>query len=383
MIPLAIPNLSGNERKYLNECIDSTFVSSVGQFVIRLEELVSEASGTIYTVATSAGTTALHTALMSVGVQRDDMVIIPSYTFIATANAVAHCGAIPWLVDIDETSWTMSAEILENELKRKTVMRNGRLYHRDLQRKIAAIMPVYTLGNPADIECIKEIAAKYSLPVVADAAAAIGAEYKHGKIGKYADVTVYSFNGNKTITCGGGGAITSNDKAVMDRARHLSTTARVGADYDFDMVGYNYRMTNIQAAVGCAQLEQLNEFIEKKRYIRSYYQEHLSDVEGISFFPQPEWGKSTCWFSGIVLTGVYNIKIKDVCEKLKAEGIESRPFWKPIHLQLPYQSVEKSNLSVTENIWNRILTLPCSTGITEKELDQTVVAVKKVIEDRS
>ncbi len=378
MIPLAVPDLNGNERKYLNECIDSTFVSSVGQFVVRLEEMVSAVSGTAYAVATSAGTTALHTALLSAGVQRDDMVIIPSYTFIATANAVSHCGAIPWCIDIDEASWTMSADILEDELERKVVMIDGKPYHSALRRRIAAVVPVYTLGNPADIDRIKEIASRYGLPVVADAAAAVGAEYKHDKAGKYADITVYSFNGNKTVTCGGGGAIVSNDKELIDRAKHLSTTARVGADYDFDMVGYNYRMTNIQAAVGCAQMERLHELISHKRRIRQYYRNSLSDIKGICFFPEPEWGESTCWFSGIVFDRDCNIKIKEVCEKLKAEGIESRPFWKPVHLQLPYQNVEKSTLQVTESIWNRILTLPCSTGITTEELQQTVKSVRQV-----
>lgn len=379
MIPLSIPNLTGNEKKYLSECIDSTFVSSVGQFVVRLEEMVADVSGTAYAVATSAGTTALHTALMSVGVGRDDLVIIPSYTFIATANAVAHCGAEPWCVDIDEASWTMSPSILEEELKNKVVMIDGEPYHRIREKRVAAIMPVYTLGNPADIDSIKSIALKYDLPVVADAAAAIGATYQGEKAGRQADVTAYSFNGNKTISCGGGGAIVSDKEEVMKRARHLSTTARVGSEYDFDMVGYNYRMTNIQAAVGCAQMERLAEFIEKKRYIRNYYKENLGDIDGISFFPEPSWGESTCWFSGIMIDEQSNISIREICNRLNALGIESRAFWKPVHLQLPYEKVEKSYLGVTEKIWNRILTLPCSTGITDEELEMSVQAVKSVL----
>lgn len=379
MIPLSVPNLSGNEKKYLNECIDSTFVSSVGQFVVKLEEMVSEVSGTLYAVATSAGTTALHTALMSVGVENGDIVIIPSYTFIATANAVAHCGAEPWCIDVDEISWTMSPQILEEELKNKITLVDGKPYHSTRGKRVAAVMPVYTLGNPADINSIKEIAQRYDLPVVADAAAAIGAIYKGEKAGKQADVMAYSFNGNKTITCGGGGAIVSNNEEIMKRARHLSTTARVGLEYDFDMVGYNYRMTNIQAAVGCAQMERLNEFIDKKRYIRGYYKENLSDIDGISFFPEPIWGKSTCWFSGIVIGGQRKMKIREICDQLRTLGIESRPFWKPIHLQQPYENVDRSDLSVTEGIWDRILTLPSSTGITDEELQVTVQAVRKVI----
>ena len=380
MIPLSVPNVTGNEKKYLNECIDSTFVSSVGQFVTRLEKMVAEISGTAYAVATSAGTTALHTALMSVGVAAGDMVVIPSYTFIATANAVAHCGAIPWCVDIDRESWTMSPEILETELQDKTVMKDGRPYHRTSGKRIAAIMPVYTLGNPADMDEIQRIAQKYHLPVVADAAAAIGVGYKQRKAGSLADVTVYSFNGNKTVTCGGGGAIVSDNEAIMTRARHLSTTARVGAEYDFDMVGYNYRMTNLQAAVGCAQLERAEEFVEKKRAVRQYYEKNLQGLDGVSFFPKPLWAESTCWFSGIVIDKKIGMDIRTICARLRDMGIESRAFWKPVHLQQPYQNVEKSSMEVTEGIWDRILTLPCSTGITEEELAITVEAVKKAMQ---
>lgn len=379
MIPLAVPSLTGNEKKYLNECIDSTFVSSVGQFVTRLEEMVAEISGSAYAVATSAGTTALHTALMSVGVGPEDIVIIPSYTFIATANAVAHCGAIPWCVDIDRDSWTMSPEILETELRGKTVMRDGQPYHQMSGKRVAAIMPVYTLGNPADMDEIQSIAKRYNLPVVADAAAAIGVGYKQKKAGSLADVTVYSFNGNKTVTCGGGGAIVSDNEAIMTRARHLSTTARVGSEYDFDMVGYNYRMTNLQAAVGCAQLERVEEFVAKKRSIREYYKNNLQDLQGISFFPEPSWAESTCWFSGIVVDKEIGIDTRMICARLRDRGIESRLFWKPVHLQQPYQNVEKSSMDITERIWDHILTLPCSTGITEEELAITVEAVKKTI----
>lgn len=379
MIPLSVPNLTGNEKKYLNECIDSTFVSSVGQFVTRFEEMTAELSGTAYAVATSAGTTALHTALMSVGVETGDMVLIPSYTFIATANAVAHCGATPWCVDIDADSWTMSPEILAAELKEKTVMVDGQLRHRESGSRVAAIMPVYTLGNPADMDEIQRIADEYSLPVVADAAAAIGAGYKQKKAGNLADVTVYSFNGNKTVTCGGGGAIVSDHEKVMEKARHLSTTARVGSEYDFDMVGYNYRMTNIQAAVGCAQLEKVDEFVGKKRAIREYYKDNLRDMDGISFFPEPLWAESTCWFSGIVIDEKVGPGIREISARLRDMGIESRPFWKPVHLQKPYRNVEKSSLEVTEGIWDHILTLPCSTGITEEELAITVDAVRKAI----
>ena len=279
MIPLAVPDLTGNERRYLNQCIDTTFVSSVGEFVNRIEEITAEKCGIRYAVATSSGTTGLHLALMGCGVKRDDIVIIPTFTFIATANAVAHCGATPWLMDISWDSWTLDVEQLEQELLDNTVWNYESLIHKETGKRVAAIMPVYTLGNIPNMNKIREIANKYHLPLIADGAAALGAEYKGKKIGTLADLTVISFNGNKTVTAGGGGMVVGNNEALAKRLRHLSTTARVTAEYDHDMVGYNYRMTNIQAAVGCAQLERLEEFLEKKRKIRAFYNQAFSKIE--------------------------------------------------------------------------------------------------------
>lgn len=378
MIFLAEPNLTGNERKYLNECIDTTFVSSVGSFVNRFEEDVTRIAGAAYGTATSSGTTGLHMALKSCGVGRDELVCIPSFTFIATANAVAHCGAQPWLIDISEESWTLSPEVLERELKNKTIVKEGKVYHKENGMRVAAIMPVYTLGMPADMDKIKAIAKKYGLPVIADAAAAIGATYKERPLGQIADATVFSFNGNKTVTCGGGGAIVSMDREIVDLAKHLSTTARCGVAYDHDMIGYNYRMTNIQAAVGCAQLERVQQFVEKKKYIRNYYTSHLGDIEGVSVFPEVEWADSACWFSGLVLDGKYNVK--DICEKLKEKEIEARTFWKPVHMQKPYRDAEKSEMTVTEAIWEHIITLPCSTMITEEQLEYITASMRDILE---
>lgn len=204
MIPLAVPNLFGNERNYLNQCVDTTFVSSVGEFVTRLERMCADACGVRYGVATSSGTTELHLALMGCDVKRDDIVIIPTFTFIATANAVAHCGAIPWLIDIAPKTWTMDTKQLENELSNKTERQGDILCHKTTGKRVVAIMPVYTLGNVVNMEAINEIAKKYRLQVIADAAAAIGATYYGEKIGKWAKLTVLSFNGNKTVTVGGG-----------------------------------------------------------------------------------------------------------------------------------------------------------------------------------
>ena len=377
MIYLAEPNLSGNEKKYLNQCIDTTFVSSVGEFVTRFEEDICKVSEVKYGTAVSSGTAGLHMALRACGVGRDELVCIPTFTFIATANAVMHCGAEPWLIDIDVKSWTMNPEVLEEELLKKAYIREGKVFHKASGRRVGAIMPVYTLGMPADMDEINRIADRYNLPVIADAAAAIGARYNGENIGGIANATVYSVNGNKTITCGGGGAIVSNQERLIKLAKHLATTARCGIAYDHDMVGYNYRMTNLQAAVGCAQLERVEEFLLKKKYIRNFYNQSFRQVEDVLLFPEVKWADSACWFSGLVLSD--SCKVKKLCEALKEKGIEAKAFWKPIHLQKPYLQAERSDMTISEKTWDRIITLPSSTGITETELEYVVSSVKELL----
>lgn len=369
MIPLAVPNLTGREREYLNRCIDTTFVSSVGEFVNQLEEMTAGICGTNQAVATSSGTTGLHLALVGCDVKRDEIVIIPTFTFIATANAIAHCGAIPWLMDVSEDSWTMDAAQVEREIEEKTMWDGERLIHAESGRRVAAIMPVYTLGNIPAMARLRALADRYRLPLIADAAAALGAAYQGKNLGELADLTVFSFNGNKTVTAGGGGAITGTDEALLKKLKHLSSTARVTAEYDHDMVGYNYRMTNIQAAVGCAQLERLDEFVERKRAIRRFYNNAFHERNDVGLFPASPEAESVCWFSGIVLKqgGIENVRV--LVEKMRNRGIECRSFWKPVHLQKPYRNALRADsLNIADSLWDRILTLPCSTGITDDEL---------------
>ena len=374
MIPLAVPQLSGNEAKYLQECVDSTFVSTVGPFVGRFEQMVAAAAGSQHCVATSAGTTGLHAALVALGVDRDDVVIIPSFTFIATANAVSHAGATPWLMDVSRHSWTLDPEQLASELERNTKVKRGTLVHRGSGKRVAAIIPVHTFGTPADMDAIVEVAKRYSLPVIADAAAALGATSRSRKIGELgADLTMFSFNGNKTVTAGGGGAVTGDDEELVKKLRHLTTTARVSANYDHDVVGFNYRMTNLQAAVGCAQMEQLDAFITKKRHIRAKYNEAFADLAGVEFFPEVAGTESACWFSGFVTNAGTADRVRAA---LQAQSIDARPTWKPMHLQLPYMNAPRASLDVSDDIWQRIVTLPCSTGITNAELDTVIDAVR-------
>ena len=379
MIPLAIPNLAGRESQYLQECVSTNFVSSVGPFVDRFEKELAQKVGANFAVSTSSGTTALHLALTVLGVRHNDLVILPSFTFIASANSISHCGAMPWLFDVDEGSWTISVAQLERVLEEKTKIESGRVIHKITGQRVAAIMPVYTLGTAPEMSAIRKVADKYKLPVIADAAAALGATYHHEQLGDLADLTAFSFNGNKIITSGGGGMIVGNNEALMKRAKHLCTTARVSEDYLHDEVGFNYRMTNVGAALGCAQLELLDKFLNKKREIARKYRAAFLNLNDVSCFPMPAWSESACWFSGVVLGKKW--EVKKVCEQLKVKGIAARPFWMPIHLQPPYAHALRESLSTTESFWRGILTLPCSTSLTEKDQDYVIHTLQNILRE--
>lgn len=374
MIPLCVPNLSGNEAAYLAECVASTFVSTVGPFVGRFEQMVAEAAGAAGAVATSAGTTALHAALVTVGVRPGDLVVCPTLTFVASANAISHCGATPWLFDVDRESWTLDPRLLAEALAKETQAREDSRVHIPTGRRVSAIVPVFTLGVPADMDALTAIAREFGLPVVVDGAAALGGTYKgrlSGDLG--ADLTMYSFNGNKTATAGGGGAVAGNDTALLAAFRHLTTTARVGADYDHDVVGFNYRMTNLQAAVGCAQMEQLDGFVAAKRRIAARYNDAFRGLNGIGRFPDPAWAYSPAWFSGFVFeTEDGGERSRQLRAHLRQNGIDARPFWKPMHLQPPYRDAPRTAVPVSSHLWDKIVTLPCSTHLTEND-QQTVI----------
>ena len=378
MIPLCVPSLEGNEARYLQECIESTFVSSVGAFVDRLEGLSAQAAGSRLGVATSSGTTALHLALMSVGVGRDDLVILPSYTFIASANAISHAGAVPWLMDVTAESWTLDPRLLAEQLERETRRDGDRLIHAASGRRVAAVMPVHTLGHPAHMDPIVAAARAFGLKVVADGAAALGSTYKGRPMGQLgADLSAVSFNGNKTVTAGGGGMVLGDDEALMALARHISTTARVGTDYTHDRVGYNYRLTNLQAAVGCAQLERLDQLVSAKRRIRDAYDAALAGLPGVTLFPRVDWAEGAAWFSGILLKDAEAVVAAR--GKLREAGIDARPFWKPVHLQPPYAQAPRTPMPVSDSLWGRVLTLPCSANLTPADQERVITVLREIV----
>ena len=377
MVPLSVPNLSGREADYLQACIDSGFVSTAGPFVNEFEACVSEFTGAIAAVSTNTGTAALHLAMHVLGVEQNDLVIIPSLTFIASANAISQCGAAPLIVDIDPETWLLSADLVEKLLETQTRAGSIGRIHIGTGRRVSAIMVVYTNGLVPDMVRFRNIADRFGLKLVADAAAAIGARRGGVDIGKLsADLSILSFNGNKTITTGGGGMLFGRDANIIERCRHLSSTARVNADYEHDAVAFNYRMTNVQAAVGLAQMERADEFIERKREVRDFYNRSLCGDERIKTFPVLQDHKDPCWLSGVTLDG---INVDQVIAKLSADGVQARRFYRPVHMQEPYANAPNFLDSSAEAVWPGVITLPCSAGIKDEELEFVAKKFKAVI----
>ena len=380
LIPLAEPNLSGREAEFLQDCIATGQVSSIGPYVSRLEAMAATAAGAAHATATASGTSGLHVALTALGVEPGDLVILPSYTFIAGANAVSHCGALPWLIDIAADDLCLDPDLLAGELARETSKESEGLIHRQTGRRVAAIMPVHAIGMPADMDPLVAVARDHGLPVVADGAAALGARYRDRLVGEMgADLTILSFNGNKTFTCGGGGMVLGDDADLIERVRHLATTARVGPGYDHDTVGFNYRMTNLEAAVGCAQLERLGTFVAAKRRIQETYTRDLTEISGVLPMPSRDGADSACWLSGVLLDKRVHPEPGTLRDRLRQRGVDCRPFWKPMHLQAPYVGVPRSGMEVVEEMWDRVLVLPCSTHLSEAQQQTVVSAVKEVL----
>lgn len=383
MIPLAEPNLSGNEARYLAECVASNFVSSVGPFVPRFESMVAEASGRCGAVATSSGTAALHASLVALGVSPGDLVIVPSLSFIATANAVAYCHARPAFLDVSSTSWTLDPGQLRRFIGEACESSGGTVVHRDSGARVAAVIAVHTLGHPADMDALESICAAHGLPLLADAAAALGATYGGRPAAARGTLAAISFNGNKTVTCGGGGAIVGDDPALMRAVRHLTTTARVGRDYEHDRVGFNYRMSNLEAAVGCAQLERLDEFVARKRAIAERYDRALSGLPGVGAFPRAPWGQSACWFGGFVAGPDCPMPGGAIIDHLAGRSIGARRFWKPMHLQPPFADCPRGPLEVADGLWERVVTLPSSTHLTDVQQETVIAAVREALAGRT
>jgi aminotransferase in exopolysaccharide biosynthesis len=358
-IPLHAPYFGGNEKKYLADTIDSTFVSSVGAYVNRFEEMMAEITGAKYAIATTNGTTALHLALIIAGVKRDEEVITQPLTFVATANAITHAQGTPVFVDVDKDTMGMSPAALETFLKENAEVNNGNAYNKKTGRRIAACVPMHTFGFPCRIDEIAEVCHKYHIPLVEDAAESLGSYYKEKHTGNYGVVAAFSFNGNKTITCGGGGALITNDEQLAKHAKHLSTTAKIPHPYEFvhDEVGYNYRMPNLNAALACAQLEQLPNILDNKRVLATTYKNYFAD-KNIQLVTEIADAKANHWLNTIILN---NLEERDTFLKATNDSnVMTRPIWKLMNKLPMYSGCQTGPLENSNWLEDRVVNIPSS-----------------------
>lgn len=372
VIPLCEPFLDGREVPYIVDCVSSTWVSSNGEYVERFEQAVAQAAGVSHAVACVSGTAALHISLLLSGIAPDDEVLVPTVTFIAPINAVRYAGAWPVFFDCDEHA-TVDLDAMERFLRHECDRRDGFTVNARSGRKVAGIIPVHVFGTPVDMDRVLEIAAEFGLAVVEDAAEALGSRYRKRPCGGLAPIGAMSFNGNKIVTSGGGGAILTDDAQVAQRARHLTTQAKEpGVEYLHDQVGYNYRMNNILAALGLAQIETLADRLAAKRLNFGRYEELLGADRLVQ---QPSWSDSNRWFYAYLCEDA--AEKRRILESCAAADIQVRPLWYPNHLQQPYRQMQSYEIDAANDYYDRIVNLPCSVHLTESQLDRVVDVIQR------
>jgi perosamine synthetase len=375
-IALSLPNISGNEWKYVKDCLDTGWISSVGSYVTDFEKMIAEFTSSTYAIAAMNGSAALHLSLQLAGIQQGDYVICPNITFIATCNTVSYHKADPILIDVDKFTWQMDLNILEQFLESETILneRNGKivsLYKKD-NRVISIIMPVHVLGNMCDMDRLMDIANRFHLTVVEDSTEALGSTYKGKHAGTFGLLGTSSFNGNKLISTGGGGMIFTNDEAIAKHAKHLTTQAKIDPfEYMHDETGYNYRLVNILAAVGVAQMEQLPSFLERKKVIDSTYRTALEN-ESLRFQKIGDDVVPNNW-----LHTMWVDEQRPMIKHLLDNGVQCRPFWVPMN-QLP---MYKNNLYINDNdssdmVYKHCISIPSSTGLTDEEVEKVIQVIQ-------
>lgn len=378
-IPLSVPHIGGNEWKYVKECLDTGWVSSTGPFVGRFEKAVAGVVRANHAVAVVNGTAALHTALLIIGVKPGEEVLVSDLTFVAPVNAIYYAGAHPVMMDADPETWQIDTAKVEQFLNEECERRQGGCFNKKTGRHVSAILPVHILGLACDMDKIIALAKQFCLKVVEDSAEAMGVCYKGRHVGTFGDVSAFSFNGNKVLTTGGGGMVVTSEKAMADYARYLTTQAKDNPlEYIHNEIGYNYRLTNLQAAMGLAQLEKLDVFLAKKRSIASFYKEALRDRSDITLMPEPSYCEPTYWLYTVLLDEKSTLEDrKRVLKSLHALGIEARPFWHPIHALPPYQKEIAFDIRHAIRLYERGVCLPSSVGLEVGDLQRVVDALKK------
>ena len=360
------PCFKGNEWLYLKECLDSTFVSSVGKFVNRFEDELAAYSGAKHAVAVVNGTAALHIALKLANVQPGDEVLIPALTFVATANAVTYCGATPHFVDSDESTMGVDATKLRDYLASYTDQRAGQCVNRATGRVVRALVPMHTFGHPVDLDSLLAVAQDFNIALVEDAAESLGSYYHGQHTGTFGLLGTLSFNGNKTITTGGGGAILTNNTELARHAKHLTTTAKMphAWEYRHDEIGYNYRMPNLNAALGCAQLEQLPAMLAAKRELFKRYQAAFVSVMGVKLVVEPEQCQSNYWLQALMLDAEQVNQRDSILKATNETGFMTRPVWILMHELMPFKDCPRMNLVVAQSLSQRLINIPSSSNLT-------------------
>ncbi len=361
-IPLHEPRFIGNEKKYLRECIESTFVSSVGKFVDEFEEKIAKYIGAKYAIATTNGTSALHVSLLLADVNQNSEVITQALTFVATCNAISYCNAKPVFIDVDRDTMGLSPLALRSFLEKNTTVKNKQCINNSTKKVIKACLPMHSYGFPCRIDEIKEICDEYYIFLIEDAAESTGSLYKKKFTGTFGQIGAMSFNGNKIITAGGGGCIITNDENLARKAKHLTTTAKVPHRWDFnhDMVGYNYRMPNLNAAVLVAQLENLDNFILKKRKLASEYERFFKSIS-YNFFKEPKNSTSNYWLNSIILK---NKKQRDqFLDETNSKGVMTRPIWMLMNRLPMFKDSQSDDLKNSEWLDERVVNIPSSVAL--------------------
>ena len=364
-VSLHEPVFDGNEWAYVKECLDTGWVSSAGKYVDRFEADLAAYTGARRAVAVVNGTAALHIALMLAGVERGDEVLVPALTFVATANAVAYCGAVPHFVDSEEATLGLDPYKLAEYLGRAAVIEGGVCRNRQTGRVIRAVVPMHTFGHPVDLDPLVDVCERFGIVMIEDAAESLGSYYKGRHTGRWGRMATLSFNGNKVITTGGGGAILTDDDALADRAKHLTTTGKKAHRwaYEHDTVAYNYRLPNLNAALGCAQLEQLDHFLVQKRRLAERYIEAFRSVDGARFVTEPSFARSNYWLNALLLDEDHAHERDQLLAVSNDGGIMTRPVWTLMSSLPMYEACPRMDLAVAESIERRLVNIPSSASL--------------------
>ena len=376
-IPLSEPTQTGREWDYVRDCLETNWLSSAGPYVSRLEALVADRLGVTHAVATSSGTAALHVALQVADVGSGDEVLVPSLTFMASINAIRYLGACPVLIGPDADTGQMSVDSLERFIESHCSVIHGSLVNASSGRRVKAVMPVHILGHPCDMDTLLKLAQEYGISVVEDACEALGARYKGREIGSFGHIACFSFNGNKIVTAGAGGMIVTNRTDWGTRAKHLTTQAKEdGVEFVHTEVGYNYRLSNIHAAIGCAQIESLDERIVTKRRLSERYLTGLADIDGITPLREASWATGNAWLTAVrVDPERYGRSSRDLQHLLQELGIESRPLWQPAHLSPAGKGLRSFECDAADALYESVLCLPSSVSLSDEDQDRVIDAI--------